>query len=113
MTERRADEASREVEAWLKCFYMQDRVGEAFAGTVSGVAGFGVFVALDSVYVEGMVHISELGSDYFHFDPARHQLLGERSGQRYRLGDRIRVKLVRVDMDAARLEFVLAEGGRP
>lgn len=112
MTERRADEASREVEAWLKCFYMQDRVGEVFDSTVSGVAGFGLFVALDSVYVEGMVHISELGNDYFHFDPARHQLLGERSGRRYRLGDRLQVKLVRVDMDSSRLEFVLAEGGR-
>ncbi len=112
MTERRADEASREVESWLKCFYMQDRVGEVFDGTISGVAGFGVFVALDAVYVEGMVHISELGNDYYHFDAARHQLLGERTSQRFRLGDRLKVKLVRVDMDSSRLEFVLADGGR-
>jgi ribonuclease R len=76
------------------------------------VAGFGVFVALDAVYVEGMVHISELGNDYYHFDPARHQLLGERTSQRFRLGDRLKVKLVRVDMDSSRLEFVLADGGR-
>jgi ribonuclease R len=108
MTERRADEATREVEAWLKCYYMQDRLGEVFDGTLSGVASFGVFVALDTVYVEGLVHISELGNDYFHFDAARHQLLGERTGRRYRLGDRLRVKLVRVDLETARLDFVPA-----
>ena len=106
MTERRADDASRDVEAWLKCYYMRERVGEVFDGTVSGVAAFGVFVALDTVYVEGMIHVSELGNDYFQFDAARHQMLGERTGQRYRLGDRLRVKLVRVDMDRSRLDFV-------
>ena len=111
MTERRADDATREVEAWLKCFYMQDRVNEIFDGTISGVTGFGVFVALDSVYVEGLVHISELGTDYFHFDAAKHHLLGERTGQRYRLGDRLAVKLVRVDMESSRLDFVPA--GQP
>ena len=109
MTERRADDATREVEAWLKCFYMQDRVNEVFDGTISGVTGFGVFVALDSVYVEGLVHISELGTDYFHFDAAKHHLLGERTGQRYRLGDRLSVKLVRVDMESSRLDFVPAD----
>ncbi len=108
MTERRADDATREVEAWLKCYYMQDRVGEEFDGTISGVTGFGVFVALDTVYVEGMVHISELGSDYFQFDQARHLLLGERTGKRFRLGDRFKVKLVRVDLETARLDFVPA-----
>lgn len=106
MTERRADEATRDVVAWLKCYYMRDRVGESFDGTVSGVAGFGVFVALDSVYVEGMVHVSELGDDYYQFDATRHQMIGERTGQRFRLGDRLRVKLVRVDMDRSRLDFV-------
>ena len=70
---------------------------------ISGVTGFGIFVALDDVYVEGLVHISELGSDYFHFDQARHQLLGERTAQRYRLGDRVKVKLVRVDLETSRL----------
>ena len=80
-TERRADEATRDVEAWLKCYYMQDRVGEEFAGTISGVTGFGVFVTLDEVYVEGLVHVSELGNDYFHFDAAKHQLIGERTRQ--------------------------------
>jgi ribonuclease R len=106
-TERRADEATRDVESWLKCYYMQDRIGESFTGTVSGVASFGVFVALDEVYVEGLVHISELGADYFHYDAAKHQLLGERTGRRFRLGDRIPVKLARVDLETTKMDFVL------
>src|SRR5262249_40329397 len=81
-TERRADDATREVAAWLKTYYMKDRVGEEFAGSVSAVTSFGIFVALDDFYVEGLVHVSELGQDYFHFDPAKHQLLGERGGRR-------------------------------
>ncbi len=108
-TERRADEATRDVEAWLKSYYMQDRIGERFTATVSGVTSFGVFVALHEVYVEGLVHISELGADYFHFDAAKHQLLGERTGKRFRLGDRIPVKLVRVDLETAKIDFVLDE----
>ncbi len=109
-TERRADEATRDVESWLKSYYMLDRIGERFDGSISGVTGFGVFVALDEVYVEGLVHVSELGADYFHFDVARHQLLGERSGMRYRLGDRITVELARVDLEQARIDFTLAGG---
>jgi ribonuclease R len=108
MTERRADDATRDVVAWLKCYYMKDRVGESFTGSISGVTSFGAFVALDGVYVEGLVHVSELGSDYFHFDPARHQLMGERTRKRYRLGDRLRVKVVRVDLDTSRIDFTLA-----
>ena len=108
-TERRADDATRDVEAWLKAYYMRDRVGERFTGTISGVAAFGVFVALDGVYVEGMVHVSELGNDYFQYDAARHQMIGERTHQRYRLGDRIEVKLVRADLETTRLDFVLAD----
>jgi ribonuclease R len=108
-TERRADEATRDVEAWLKCYYMRGRLGEAFSASISGVAAFGIFVALDEVYVEGMVHVSELGNDYYQFDAARHQLLGERTGQRFRLGDRVRVKLARADLETTRLDFVLAE----
>ncbi|HEX8874848.1 MAG TPA: ribonuclease R [Nitrosospira sp.] len=107
-TERRADDASRDVESWLKCYYMQDKIGEDFDGVISGVTGFGLFVALDGIYVEGLVHISELPSDYFHFDAAKHMLLGERSGRRYRLGDRIRVTLVRVDLEASKIDFMLA-----
>jgi len=110
-TERQADEATRDVETWLKCYYMQDRVGESFDGTVSGVAPFGIFVALDAVYVEGMVHVSELGDDYFHFDAARHLLQGERTSRRFRLGDRVRVKLVRVDLEQSRIDFVLDSPG--
>jgi len=109
MTERRADEATRDVESWLKCFYMQDKIGESFDGVISSVTGFGLFVALDDVYVEGLVHISELPSDYFHFDATKHRLLGERSGVQYRLGDRLRVKLVRVDLETSKIDFVLAE----
>jgi len=108
-TERRADEATRDVESWLKCYYMKDRVGETFDGSVSGVAAFGVFVALDEVYVEGLVHVSELGKDYFHFDAAKHQLMGERTRKRFRLGDRLRVNLVRVDLDTSRIDFVLED----
>ncbi len=107
-TERRADEATRDVEAWLKCYYMQDRIGEVFDGTISGVTAFGAFVTLDQVYVEGLVHISELGTDYFHHDPIRHCLIGERSKQQYRVGDRLRVKLVRADLESNRIDFVPA-----
>lgn len=116
-TERRADEATRDVESWLKCYYMQDRIGEEFIGSVSAVKSFGIFVALDDVFVEGLVHISDLGSDYFHYDDAKHQLVGERSGRRFRLADRVHVQLVRVDMESSKIDFRLAEeaagkGGR-
>ncbi|HBV21203.1 MAG TPA: ribonuclease R [Nitrosomonas sp.] len=108
-TERRADEATRDVEAWLKCFFMQDKIGECFEGIISSVTGFGLFVALDEVYVEGLVHISELPSDYFHFDAAQQRLLGERSGKQYRLGDRLSVKLARVDLETSKIDFTLNE----
>jgi ribonuclease R len=116
-TERRADDATRDVESWLKCYYMQDRIGEEFAGSVSAVTSFGIFVALDDVFIEGLVHISDLGSDYFHYDDAKHQLVGERTGRRFRLADRVRVQLVRVDMESSKIDFRLAEeaegkGGR-
>ncbi len=107
MTERRADDATRDVESWLKCFFMKDRIGDEFVGSVSAVTSFGLFVLLDEFYVEGLVHISELGADYFHFDAPRHQLLGERTGQRFRLGDRLRVQLARVDMESNKIDFTL------
>ena len=109
MTERRADEATRDVTNWLKCYYMRERIGEVFAGTIASVVHFGVFVALDAVYVEGLVHVSELGEDYFQFDPVRHEMLGERTGRRFRLGDRLCVKLVRADLESGRIDFVLAD----
>jgi len=108
MTERRADDATRDVTNWLKCFYMQDRIGEVFEGTVAGVTSFGLFVALDGVYVEGLLHVTELGNDYFHYDKARHEMAGERTGVRYRLGDRLTVKLVRVDLETTKIDFTLA-----
>ena len=107
-TERRADEASRDVENWLKCFYMKEHVGGVFTGAVTGVTSFGLFVTLDDYFVDGLVHISELGRDYFQFDAARHMLLGERSGQRHRLADRMKVKLVRVDLETRKIDFVPA-----
>ena len=106
--ERRADEASRDVENWLKCEFMQAHVGSVFEGAVTGVAAFGLFVTLDAYYVDGLVHISELGRDYFRFDAARHMLLGERTGKRYRLADRMRVKLVRVDLETRKIDLVPA-----
>ncbi|QDC44261.1 ribonuclease R [Methylophilus medardicus] len=108
MTERRADDATRDVTNWLKCFYMQDKVGEVFSGTVAGVTSFGLFVALDEVYVEGLLHVTDLGNDYFIHDKARHEMVGERTGVRYRLGDRLTVKVVRVDLETARIDFTLA-----
>jgi len=107
MTERRADDATRDVTNWLKCFYMQDKVGEVFSGTVAGVTGFGLFVALDEVYVEGLLHVTDLGNDYFIHDKARHEMVGERTGVRYRLGDRLTVKVVRVDLETSRIDFTL------
>ena len=108
-TERRADDATRDVEAWLKCYYMQDHVGEEFEGTVSGVTGFGLFVTLDDLYVDGLVHISDLGADYFQFDAAKHTLRGERSGVKYQLAQRVRVKVVRVNLEQAKIDFVLVD----
>jgi len=105
--ERRADEASRDVEAWLKCQYMRERVGEQFSGRVTGVAPFGVFVTLDTLFVEGMVHVSELGGEYFQYNEAGHELRGERTGKRYRLTDPIDVQVSRVDLEARRIEFRL------
>ncbi|WP_131110599.1 ribonuclease R [Sulfuricystis thermophila] len=108
-TERRADEATRDVESWLKCWYMQDKIGEVFTGSISAVVPFGIFVALDTVFVEGLVHVSDLGRDYFHFDEKQHAMIGERTGMRYRLADRVRVQLVRVDLDQNKIDFRLAE----
>ncbi len=106
--ERRADEASRDVEAWLKCYFIKDKLGEEFTGTVSGVTTFGIFVQLDALYVEGLVHITELGTDYFQYDEARHELRGERTGKRYQLTDRVTVQVSRVDLEARKIDLVLA-----
>ena len=108
--ERRADEASRDVLAWLKCYFMREKVGEQFRGTVTGVAPFGVFVTLDGLFVEGLVHVSELGTDYFQFNEAMHELRGERTGQRFRLTDPVTVQVARVDLEARKIEFRLVKG---
>jgi len=107
--ERRADEASRDVEAWLKCQYMRERVGEQFAGRITGVAPFGVFVTLNELYVDGMVHVSELGAEYFQYNEASHELRGERTGRRFRLTDELHVQVSRVDLEARRIEFRLVQ----
>jgi ribonuclease R len=107
MTERRADDATRDVSSWLKCYYMQDKIGEIYEGTVAGVTSFGLFVAIDDIYIEGLLHVTELGNDYFTYDKARHAMVGERSHVIYRLGDRLKVKLVRVDLELSKIDFSL------
>jgi len=108
MTERRADEATRDVVNWLKCEYMRERVGESFPGVITAVTGFGLFVELTDIYVEGLVHVTALPGDYYHFDPVHHRLSGERSGRSYRLGDTVEVLVARVDLDERKIEFELA-----
>jgi ribonuclease R len=107
--ERRADEASRDVEAWLKCKYMREHLGEEFGGVVTSIAGFGVFVTLDQMYVEGMIHITELGGEYFNFDEVRQELRGERTGIRYAIGTKLRVQVSRVDLDGRKIDFRLVK----
>ena len=109
--ERRADEASRDVEAWLKCKYMREHLGEEFGGVVSAATGFGIFVTLDAMYVEGLVHITELGGEYFRFDEAKQELRGERTGIRYAIGTRVRVQVSRVDLDGRKIDFRLINEG--
>jgi ribonuclease R len=109
--ERRADEASRDVEAWLKCRFMRERLGEEFGGTVTAVTSFGLFVTLDALYVEGLVHITELGGEYFRFDEVRQELRGERTGIRYAIGARVRVQVSRVDLDGRKIDFRIVREG--
>jgi len=107
-TERRADDATREAVDWLKCEFMMDRVGEEFEGVITNVTGFGFFVELKDIYVEGLVHISTLPNDYYQFDPTKQALMGERAGRRFRLGDVVKIKVVRVDLDQRVMDFNLA-----
>ena len=109
--ERRADEASRDVEAWLKCKYMREHLGEEYGGVVTAATSFGLFVTLDTMYVEGLVHITELGGEYFRFDEARQELHGERTGTRYAIGTRVRVQVSRVDLDGRKIDFRLVQEG--
>ena len=108
MTERRADDATRDVEQWLKCEYMRDKVGQEFSGVISGVAGFGLFVELSEIFVEGMVSVRDLKDDYYVYDDIHHQLTGERGGKIFRLGDVIKVKVASVSLDDRKIDFILA-----
>ena len=120
-TERRADDASRDAADTLKCEFMLDKVGEDYEGVISGVNSFGIFVELNGVYVSGLVHITALDYDYFHFDPIGHRLRGERTGKVYRLGDTIKVRVAAVNIDDRKIDFILADkvegpgkgGGKP
>lgn len=109
LCERRADEATRDVVNWLKCEYMQERVGETFSGIITAVTGFGIFVELSDIFIEGLVHVTALPGDYYHFDAIHHLLKGERSGRTFRLGDTVEVIITRVDMDDRKIDFDLAE----
>jgi ribonuclease R len=111
MTERRADDATRDAINWLKCEFMLDKLGHEYTGTVTGVAAFGLFVILDELHVEGLVHVSMLGHDYFHFDPSRQVLAGERGGERFGVGDTMRVRVIRVDLDERKVDFERVGGG--
>lgn len=108
MTERRADEATRDVTNWLKCEYMRERVGETFPGVITAVTGFGLFVELTDIFVEGLVHVTALPGDYYHFDAVHHRLSGERTGRSFRLGDTTEVVVARVDLDERKIDFELA-----
>lgn len=109
--ERRADDASRDVENWLKTYYMRDKVGEVFSGKISGMTSFGLFVTLDDIYIDGLVHISDLGEDYFNFRPEIMAIEGERSGVRFNMGDKVVVKVARADLDTSKIDLVLITGG--
>lgn len=109
MSERRADEATRDVVNWLKCEFMKDRVGETFPGVITAVTGFGLFVELTDIYVEGLVHVTALPGDYYHFDPVHHRLAGERTGRSFRLGDTVEVQVMRVDLDERKIDFGMSD----
>ncbi len=109
MTERRADDATQYVDDWLKCTYLQHKVGAIFPGLINAVCGFGIFVELKSVYIEGLVHITALPNDYYYHDPIRHNLSGKRSGKKFALGDFVLVRVVRVDLDTQQIDFELVK----
>jgi ribonuclease R len=111
-TERRADEASRDVEDWLKCYFMKDKLGDVFSGTISSVTGFGVFVNLDEIYIEGLIHVTDLGNDYYVFNKSKHALIGERSGKSFGMGDRVKIKVAKIDMELSRIDLILIDSNK-
>ncbi|ACR67656.1 ribonuclease R [Edwardsiella ictaluri] len=112
MTERRADEATRDVSDWLKCDFMQDHVGQTYGGIITSVTGFGFFVRLDDLFIDGLVHVSTLDNDYYRFDQIGQRLIGESSGQVYRLGDKVEVKVDAVHLDERKIDFALISTAR-
>ena len=114
MTERRADDATRDVIRWLKCEYIQQHIGDVFEGVISGVMRFGFFAELKGLYIDGLVHVNSLKHDYYVFDSIHHRLTGERTGVSYRLGDTVKVRVSRVDVDERKIDFELigAKGGK-
>ncbi|MBJ3814076.1 ribonuclease R [Shimwellia pseudoproteus] len=112
MTERRADEATRDVADWLKCDFMQDQVGQVFNGVIASVTGFGFFVRLDDLFIDGLVHVSSLDNDYYRFDQVGQRLIGESGGQTYRLGDKVEVRVEAVNMDERKIDFSLISSQR-
>jgi len=105
--ERRADDASRDAADWLKCEYLQKHIGKQFHGIVTGVTSFGLFVQLEDLLIDGLVHVTALKRDYYQFDPVRHQLVGEMTNRSYQLGDRLLVEVARVDMEDRKIDFDL------
>lgn len=106
-TERRSDDASRDAQLALKCHYMQDKVGECYPGIISGVASFGIFVELQGIFIEGLVHVTSLGQEYFHYDATHHRMIGDRTRSVYRIGDRLEVQVVRVDIETKKIDLEL------
>jgi len=109
MTERRADDATRDVEQWLKCEYMRDKVGEEYSGVISGVAGFGFFVELSDIFIEGMIAVRDLRDDYYIYDEIHHRLIGQAAGKIFRLGDVVHIKVASVSLDDRKISFLLAD----
>ncbi len=107
--ERRAEDATREVEAWLKCQYMEGHIGQEYPGVITGITNFGAFVQIPELQIDGLVHVTSLGNDYYQFDAGSQSLLGERSGRRYRLGDALDIVVARVDLETRRIDFQLVE----
>jgi ribonuclease R len=107
--ERRAEDATREVEAWLKCQYMEGKVGQEFSGVITGITNFGAFVQIPELQIDGLVHVTSLGNDYYQFDSGSQSLIGERSGKRYSLGDALDIVVSRVDLDSKRIDFQLVK----
>ena len=105
VTERRADEATRDVVNWLKCEYLMDRVGERYTGVVTAVTGFGLFVMLDDLYVEGLIHVTGLPKDYYYHEASQHRMIGERTGRVFRLGQKLTVSLARVNLEERKIDF--------